>query len=56
MFFHLVARLHPNTLVATVTADIRRAREQRRLLPLAQDGDGSAGNCRIERSAASGCA
>ena len=41
MFFHLVARLHPNTLVATTAADIRRAREESRaaFFLCAQDGD-----------------
>lgn len=41
MFFHLVARLHPNTLVATTAADIRRAWAERRaaFFLCAQDGD-----------------
>lgn len=41
MFFHLVARRFPNTLVATTAADIRRAREEHRaaFFLCAQDGD-----------------
>src|SRR5215208_2978825 len=41
MFFHLVARLHPNTLVATSAADIRRAHAEGRaaFFLCAQDGD-----------------
>jgi membrane dipeptidase len=41
MFFHLVARLHPNTLVATTAADIRGARREQRaaFFLCAQDGD-----------------
>jgi membrane dipeptidase len=41
MFFHLIARLHPNVLVATAAADIRRAREENRaaFFLCAQDGD-----------------
>jgi membrane dipeptidase len=41
MFFHLVARMYPNTLVATTAADIRRARAEHRaaFFICAQDGD-----------------
>jgi membrane dipeptidase len=41
MFFHLVARLHSNLLVATTAADIRRARAEGRaaFFLCAQDGD-----------------
>ena len=41
MFFHLVARTHPNTLVATTGADIRNARAENRaaFFLCAQDGD-----------------
>src|SRR5215216_4986880 len=41
MFFHLVARLNPNMLVATTAGDIRRARADNRaaFVLSAQDGD-----------------